>query len=290
MGSLHLQVSRIWLALLLLPAAVSVTWFAIHGSDHDRLPDESTTSNPRSLSPVARSNPEIENDDSESDHAAKALRYLTEKTELSGDIIADLSARWFAEVGPACLESIRAEDPGPVRDEWLKKAITTWASGAPEDALDWLSRFHENPLASQARSEVFKVWAIDDPSAAAAWFQSNRLPESELPVQKKVVMGAWTKMDVEGALEWMNQESDPGIRDELARQAAISAGESDRTIIADAVLHVFPDPWNEPAVETLLRSWFVNEPEAAAQWMLLQKADAPFIERVKAGITQPDIH
>ena len=203
--------------------------------------------------------------------------------------MASLCAGWFADVGPACLESIRAEKPGPLRDEWLKKAIAAWASGTPEDALDWLSRFPETPLASQARSEAFKVWAIDDPSAAAAWFQNNPLPASEVPMQKKVVMAAWTKMDAEGALEWMDQQPDPDTRSVLARQAAVSAGESDRAIVADAVRHVFRDPWNEPAVETLLRSWFVNEPEAAGKWMLSHQADAAFIDRVKAGITQPDI-
>lgn len=281
--------SRKWLGLICLPALVSIAWYAIRGSDDGSLTKATREQETIHRLPSARSHPEHEDAAAESGHTVEALRHLTGKTQLSEDIINGFCARWFAEVGPACLEAIRAEEPGPMRDEWLKKAIAAWASGAPEDALDWLSRFPETPLASQARSEAFKVWAIDDPSAAAAWFQNHPLPASEVPVQKKVVMGAWTKMDAEGALGWMNQQTDPDTRSVLARQAAVSAGESDRAIIADAVSRVFPDPWTEPAVETLLRSWFVNEPEAAGQWMLAQKADAAFVERVKAGITQPDI-
>lgn len=280
---------RKWLGLLCLPALVSIAWYGILESDVGRLARGTSEKGMIHRSPTPETHPEPEDDAAETDHTAEALRHLTGKTKLSGDIITDLSARWFAEVGPDCLEVIRAEEPGAVRDEWLKKAIVAWASGAPEDALDWLSRFPETPLASQARSEAFKVWAIDDPSAAAAWFQNNSLQAAEVPVQKKVVMGAWTRMDAEGALEWINQQPDPDTRSVLARQAAVSAGDSDRAIIADVVSRVLSDPWNEPAMETLLRSWFVNDPEAAGQWMLSQKADAAFIERVKADIIQPDI-
>jgi hypothetical protein len=49
-----------------------------------------------------------------------------------------------------------------------------------------------------------------------------------------------------------------------------------------------PDPWSDPALEILARSWITQDPEAAEDWLRSRGADDSFTTRLKAGLMHPD--
>jgi hypothetical protein len=167
-------------------------------------------------------------------------------------------------------------------------AIAAWASGEPEDALDWLTRFPEKDLATLARGEAIRVWALDSPSQAARWVRNAALEPTELGIQKNTLVSAWMKVDPAGALQWIAEESDPATLNRLREQAATSAGFADRQITATALLQGLADPWTDPALTTLSRSWIIQEPEAAENWLRSKGADDAFFNIITAGLVHPD--
>lgn len=222
--------------------------------------------------------------------SAEASTHWDKSTEElpSTDWIRDFTSAWFFDEGPACLEKIRAEPPGPFRDACLRMAMAAWASGEPEDALDWLTRFPETSLATLARSEAIRVWTLDKPSAAARWLETSQLDKSELEIQKQTLVSAWMKLDSTGALRWVAKENDPATLAALRERAAMATRPEDREKTAIALMDGSTDPWRDPALESLSRSWIMQEPETAESWLRKQGADDSFFTEIKTGLVHPD--
>jgi len=152
-----------------------------------------------------------------------------------------------------------ADLPAFMKKDVQYALLMSWADDAPRDAMDWAL---QNAAATDSNSDivalVFSKWQAGDRESAVAWLQS--LPEAALRDR--------FAPRVRDAPKPVEEKPDPAV----ATSRALAAGDA-----------------REP-FDSLVKKWFVSDPEAAAQWTLsltdAQQRDRAFRAYAKAAASR----
>ena len=176
-----------------------------------------------------------------------------------------------------------------------------WASTSPAEAAQWAAtHLADNDLSHDVFSKIMVSWADKDLAGAAAWVQQlsaggNKAAAvlslaTEAATQKEGVAAInlatslppslerdsllsysaqqWATTDRDGAIAWINQIQDPGLRGKMLGEVVINLGVQDPVAAAQLIATAMPAGQDQyDATVNVVRFWAASTPTAAAAWV-----------------------
>ena len=171
---------------------------------------------------------------------------------------------WGTLAGSSALEAISEEFEEPLRQKYLLKALSGWASVEPKMALAWVDQV-TTPERSSFLVSLIEGMAAEDPYAASDIlttlpFGPQRAQAADLLIKR------FEQEGVHALIDWISTIQDPHLRKGIVRMTAENIGESAPKEAAAWLRHLYHDEERETAVNALARTWGTNHPEAAIVW------------------------
>ena len=191
--------------------------------------------------------------------ALQALEGFNEP-QMAAAVRGSLVAAWAQDDAEAAFEWVLGQTASDGRSALLSSTLGALAVSDPRGALALASDLDGNAR-PRAIEHVLRQWGRDDPRAAAAWLDSST---DRSPSTVSAVVGAYTSLDPEEALDWLLTQSVEAQRQSVSMIVRRVAEDSLQR--AESLLDRIGDPMTRSAAgSTLLSNWVGIDPRAAVR-------------------------
>jgi hypothetical protein len=168
--------------------------------------------------------------------------------------------------------SIERREPGP-----LAEILKVWMAEDPSAALTWIEQLPEGLATGDVLAALSRALADEDPHQAIE--VTARMPEGK--AQNSALgklMRSWGGKDFAGALQWA-REQDEDMQLTLLPPLVSQLAPRDTSAALELALSIRGED-GQRAVRSVLRSWTMKDPAAAAAWAAEQPNNAALLPAV----------
>jgi hypothetical protein len=161
---------------------------------------------------------------------------------------------------------IENAEPGPLREELLRRVSHEWAAVDPAVAIEWAANLQDTGERKSALTDASYQIAQSDPAGAIGLAQFFDLGGSDATLENLAQL--WAAKDLPAALDWVRGLPAGDQRDQALARVAFIQSQTDPADAARLVVEEIPpgDAQNE-AVISVLHQWALQDWDGAAVWV-----------------------
>jgi len=194
-----------------------------------------------------------------------------------------MSAGWNEEVRGEMLE-LGADLPTELRDTLYQGVFSQWASGSPEEAIDWVRGL---PEADRKKISQSGSWSLmyANPRLGAEFMLENATGE-ELPGVYANVVGNWASQDPNAAGEWLNEQPQGPELDDARARFSQTVAERDPFSAMEWAKTVETESSREQAVRNIYNLWYQKNPQEADQSLDASGLNREQIDKIRGTVVR----
>lgn len=196
--------------------------------------------------------------------AALQAKNIPDQTERRDALFGVLEG-WGEHDAQAAVDWVKEMSPGPLREECLEFAIKRLAATAPDMALAEVEKVHHGSKRRFLWSQVFSVWAENDPVGAGA--KALSLPPGNVRNEAlSQLTTKWAERDPAAALAWLKLLTDARERNAFLYPVIGGLLRVDTVAAAKALAGLTDREVPQSTFFEVAGAWAKLDPAAAVTW------------------------
>lgn len=157
-------------------------------------------------------------------------------------------------------------EPGPVRDELLRRLTLAWTAVDADAAMKWVAKLPDPAERNRAASAACYQIAQADPAGAIEVAEHFDLGRNNGRIEH--LAQRWAEENFPAALEWIGARPAGELRDQLLARLSFTRAQSDPAEAAGIVARLIPlGPVQDEAALAVLRQWALRDSTGASAWL-----------------------